>query len=83
VSCFEIIKMFSFSTRLRMGFGLYASTSYFFLKNPELLHPKNDRLAGTGLDSNKVIFAHRGGSCEAPENTMQAFRKSFALKKKW
>ena len=75
--------MFSVKTKLKVGLGMYASTSYFFLKNPELLHPRSDRVVSRELGSNKVIFAHRGGSGEAPENTMRAFRKSFALKKKW
>ena len=56
--------------KLRIAFGLYAGTSYFFLKHPELLHPRNDRVASRKLNSNKVIFCHRGGSIDAPENTM-------------
>ena len=51
----------------------YASTSYYFLQHPEKLHVKNQRTKAI-MDKEKILFAHRGGSIENPENTLQAFK---------
>jgi len=63
--------------------GVYSLTSYYFLKNPTKLHPKykfkhelfNNLTANPG---NKVLsIAHRGGSYENVENTIESFQHSI------
>ena len=56
----------------------YAGASYFFLKHPDLLHVKNMKTAEL-MKQDKVLFAHRGGSIENPENTLQAFKAASKL----
>ena len=64
---------------LKYGVLLYAPTSYFFLKHPEYLHRKHDKLQLPPLgDQSHYNIAHRGGSLEKPENTLQAFRHSVS-----
>lgn len=57
----------------------YAGTSYYFLYNPHLLHMKNLRTNDLMRDNKIHLFAHRGGSIENPENTLQAFKESNKL----
>ncbi len=62
---------------LTYGVFIYAPTSYFFLKNPEYIHRKKDKLVLPPLgDQSHYNIAHRGGSLENPENTLQAFKHS-------
>ena len=58
--------------RLLVGLGCYSATSYYFLKNPELLHHRKTKLELPPLPHNqaKYLIAHRGGSLENPENTL-------------
>ena len=56
----------------------YASTSYYLLKNPEKLHIHNHKTKEL-YKGKKVVYAHRGGSIEHPENTLQAFKASAKL----
>ena len=50
--------------------GLYVGTSYYFLQHPEKLHFKKDNILTQMSKDSKLVFAHRGGSTESPENTM-------------
>ena len=62
--------------KLTKGLLAYGITSYYFLKHPELLHDtKQRRLKLPALEAgcSKYVIAHRGGSMENPENTLQAF----------
>lgn len=59
--------------KLLLGLAAYGSTSYFFLKNPELLHKRKNKLKVPHSDQSMYIITHRGGSMECPENTLQAF----------
>ena len=62
--------------------ALYSGTSYFFLQNPEYLHnTSNKRLRMPTLKKGEshYVIAHRGGSMENPENTLQGFK--HAVKK--
>lgn len=52
------------------GLSLYAGTSYYFLKHPELLHVKKNKLKLPPRKYEHYMIAHRGGSKEAPENTL-------------
>ena len=56
--------------------GAWYGVSYYFLKNPNssLLPMKKDKLKIP--DKKKLLWAHRGGSMEAPENTLQSFLHS-------
>jgi len=57
--------------------GLYCATSYFFLQNPQYLHDtrkKRLRLPPLKDGETHYVIAHRGGSMENPENTLQAFK---------
>ena len=56
----------------------YAGTSYYFLHNPDKLHMRNMKTQEL-MKQDKVLFAHRGGSIENPENTIQAFKASNKL----
>ena len=60
--------------KLFFGLAIYSGTSYFFLKNPEFLHVKKDKLKLPPSKYSRYILAHRGGSLEQPENTLQAFK---------
>lgn len=53
--------------------GAWYGVSYYFLKNPNssLLPIKKDKLKIP--DKKLHLWAHRGGSMEAPENTLQSF----------
>ena len=63
--------------------GLYSLTSYYFLKNPEKLHKRNrfthETLNELTDNSGQKILsiAHRGGSYEKVENTIEAFRNAI------
>lgn len=61
-------------TKLLLGVGAYYGVSYYFLKNPLVLHRKKDALRLPPLDAakgeTKYVIAHRGGSAEGPENTL-------------
>ena len=58
-----------------LWFGGYAATSYYFLQHPEVLHFKKiNQITAQNSSPRKVIIAHRGGSIENPENTLQAFK---------
>ena len=51
----------------------YGLTSYYFLKNPEIIHDcKQRRLAMPKLEEgcSHYVIAHRGGTMENPENTL-------------
>ena len=54
----------------------YAGTSYYFLKHPEKLHMRKTKTVELMSGNKMQLFAHRGGSIESPENTMQAFKMS-------
>jgi glycerophosphoryl diester phosphodiesterase len=54
--------------------GVYSGTSAVLLAFPALLH----RQQAGGLDKRLVHASHRGGSAEAPENTLYAFRNAVA-----
>jgi len=59
--------------RLLKGLFLYSSTSYYLLKNPEILHPAEKRrlkLPQNNESPLPQVIAHRGGSMENPENTL-------------
>lgn len=61
--------------KLVFALGVYAVTSNYFLHHPELLHAKKDKLKISKPENLKtVVIAHRGGSQENPENTLQAFQ---------
>ena len=60
-------------SRILLGLSLYAGTSYYFLHHPELLHFKKDKIKMPDKEHSHYLIAHRGGSMEAPENTLQAF----------
>ena len=49
------------------------------LKNPQLLHPvrKKLKMIPRKPGFSHWLIAHRGGSAEAPENTLQAFVKAI------
>ena len=48
-------------------------------EKPEYLHRKHDKLKLAPLgDQSHYNIAHRGGSLEKPENTLQAFRYSVS-----
>jgi hypothetical protein len=56
---------------------LYAGTSYYFLKNPQYLHDtehKRLKMPPLPKEMSHYVIAHRGGSMEKPENTLQAFK---------
>ena len=66
------------------GKYMYAILWYFLgfkalLKNPSLLHPIRNKFKMIPKKPNYThwLIAHRGGSAEAPENTLQAFKKSI------
>ena len=63
---------------LSFAFG-YANVSYYFLHHPEKLHLKNFKTQSIQHREGRLIYAHRGGSIENPENTLQAFKASAAL----
>jgi glycerophosphoryl diester phosphodiesterase len=69
--------------RLYLGLGLYAGTSYYLLHHPELVHDtKQRRLKMPVLEKEQLshyVIAHRGGSMENPENTLQAFSHAVAI----
>jgi glycerophosphoryl diester phosphodiesterase len=54
-----------------LGVSAWYGVSYFFLQNPQYLHVKKQKLEL--VNKPKYILAHRGGSLEAPENTLQSF----------
>lgn len=56
--------------KVYFSLGLYAATSYYFLKHPEYLHSKKNKLKLPPNAFPRYIIAHRGGSMEAPENTL-------------
>ena len=56
--------------RTRALLGAYAGTSYYLLHNPEILHMKNMKTQELMKNDKKLLFAHRGGSIENPENTL-------------
>ncbi|CDW71239.1 glycerophosphodiester phosphodiesterase domain-containing protein 1-like [Stylonychia lemnae] len=58
---------------------IYWSISYIFLKYPLLLHQKKNKLKLPPKkdDHSHYILAHRGGSVENPENTLQAFKHAL------
>jgi glycerophosphoryl diester phosphodiesterase len=61
---------------------IYAGTSYYFLHHPEVLHSNEKRrlkLPPLSPDMSHYVIAHRGGSMENPENTLQAFQHAVAL----
>ncbi|CDW73207.1 glycerophosphodiester phosphodiesterase domain-containing protein 1 [Stylonychia lemnae] len=66
---------------LILSLAAYSGTSYYFLKHPEILHRKKEKLRLPQLKEGqtKYLIAHRGGSCENPENTLQAFQHSVEL----
>ena len=47
----------------------YAGASYYCLQNPDLLHMKNSKTKEL-MAQKRVLFSHRGGAIENPENTM-------------
>ena len=50
-------------------------TSYYFLQNPHLIRKKKSKMKlPTKDDGSLYTIAHRGGSREVLENTMQAFK---------
>ena len=61
--------------RLLFGLAAYLGTSYYLLKHPQKVHLKHQRLKLPPVDTQLYIIPHRGGSLEAPENTLQAFKK--------
>ena len=56
--------------KLLIGLGVYGATSYFFLKNPQILHVKKEKLKLPEKKYARYVIAHRGGSMERPENTL-------------
>lgn len=59
-----------FKYKFLLGLAGYAGTSYFFLKNPNYIHFKKNKVKYPETDHRVMIIAHRGGSIEAPENTL-------------
>jgi lysophospholipase D len=51
------------------------------MKNTWILHPERTKfkMADKGSEYSHHLIAHRGGSSEAPENTLQAFKKAIEL----
>jgi glycerophosphoryl diester phosphodiesterase len=69
--------------KILTSLALYSSTSYFFLLNPHYLHdcsPRSKRLRLPDLppDQARHVIAHRGGSMESPENTLQGFKQAVS-----
>ena len=63
------------------GLALYGCTSYYFLKHPEILHDtRQTRLQLPPLEPtcSHYVIAHRGGTMENPENTLQAFKHAIS-----
>lgn len=65
------------------GSYIFALTWYYlchklFMHIPQLLHPVKRKLKMAPLKFSSHLIAHRGGSAEAPENTLQAMK--LALK---
>jgi glycerophosphoryl diester phosphodiesterase len=63
---------------------LYCGSSYYLLHHPEVLHPnekQQKRLKMPELpgDMSHYVIAHRGGSMENPENTLQAFQHAVKI----
>jgi len=52
-----------------LAFGGYGIISYYFLRNPQLIHQKK-------LCRPVKLIAHRGGAAEGLENTLQAYRRA-------
>jgi len=61
-----------FEVALPVFLSIYVATSIFFFYFPNLIHKKKD----LGKLKSIVHISHRGGSIEAPENTMDAFRNA-------
>ena len=58
--------------------SVYAGSSYYFLQTPDKLHLRNLKTKEL-CEKKRVRFAHRGGSIEHPENTLQGFKASVEL----
>ena len=60
--------------------GIYFFISYIFLKYPLLIHKKKNKLKLPLLKDGHTHYvqAHRGGSVENPENTLQAFKHAVS-----
>lgn len=70
--------------QISRGNKLYAFLWYIlcvrvFLKYPQLIHAKRTKFKPTKLRSSysRYLIGHRGGSCEAPENTLYAFKHAL------
>jgi glycerophosphoryl diester phosphodiesterase len=62
-----------------LAFSVYFGANRLFTVMPHLLHPKRTGFQVPPKSPNlqKMIIAHRGGSWEAPENTLTAFKKAL------
>ena len=58
-----------YKLKLPFVLGIYATTSYYFLKHPELLHIKKNKLKLPPKQYSHYVLAHRGGGMEVLENT--------------
>jgi glycerophosphoryl diester phosphodiesterase len=56
--------------RLIFGIVVYIGTSQYFLRHPELLHIKKNKLKLPPVELPFYVIPHRGGSMENPENTL-------------
>jgi hypothetical protein len=56
--------------KLLFGFFVYVGTSQYFLRHPEYLHVKKNKLKLPPIDLPIYVIPHRGGSMEYPENTL-------------
>ena len=61
------------------AFSFYFGMNRLFMLLPSLLHDKRSgfKVPPKALGLKKMIIAHRGGSWEAPENTLKAFKKAL------
>lgn len=59
----------------------YLLACKLFMDHPSLLHTKRTKfqMVEKGIKYSHHLIAHRGGGWDAPENTMQAFRKAVEL----
>lgn len=59
-------------------FSGYVFICWVFFKFPSLLHNKKQQIYKRNKKYTKWLNAHRGGSAEKPENTLDAFKNSYS-----
>lgn len=76
------MELFTLMAYIFAGVFAYYTISYFFLKFPKILHKKKiytNTKINEVLNSKKILnIAHRGGSRENVENTMEAFEAAVS-----